>query len=211
MIKFIKSKSGVARPERRYPHDTPATVMWCDRNTFIVQYLENSWSCYLATIAYLTFKNVTNTVQLQNPIIVGLYSTYIHYTSLRRAHWHDDFTMFCKLHTTQLCRCVCWSSTDNETLLSTTKTSDDVTRPVVNDVKLINKDHRLSTVSRYGTTRRQRTLRARLELGRPSDDSCLTEMPSTRQSSTFTDLPLSVPFIRWVLQSFYRPFLLVTA
>ena len=68
-------------------------------------------------------------------------------------------------------------------------------KPVINDVKLVNRDQLAGsfTLSRYATTRgRQRTLRARLEPGRSSDDSCLTEMPSTRPSSTFNDLPQSV-------------------
>lgn len=67
---------------------------------------------------------------------------------------------------------------------------DAATKPVISDVVLVNKDQLAGslTISRYATTRRQRTLRARMEPGRPSDDSCLTEMPSARPSSTFKDI-----------------------
>jgi len=87
-----------------------------------------------------------------------------------------------------LCRVSC---EDNKATDGLTAAADDTTRPVINDVKLARS---LAESRGYGTARRQRTLRAatRLEPGRPSDDSCLAVMQSTRPSSTFTHLPLSV-------------------
>lgn len=67
-----------------------------------------------------------------------------------------------------------------------TAVEDAAVKPVINDVKLISRDQ-LAGCS-FTMSRRQSTLRTRLEPGRPSDDSCLTEMPSTRPSSTFNDV-----------------------
>jgi len=94
---------------------------------------------------------------------------------------------------------------ENDTLSTTDgaqrAVEDAAVKPVVSDVILVNKDQLAGslTISRYATTRRQRTLRGRMEPGRPSDDSCLTEMPSARPSSTFKDISQSVLFYSFLL------------
>ena len=111
-----------------------------------------------------------------------------------------------------MCVLCCLSSTENDELSSPdgVKVPADgpsPARPVISDVKLVSRDQLASslTLSRYATTRRQRTLRTRLEPGRPSDDSCLTATQSTSPSSTFNDLPLYVSLISFVFLPKYCP------